>query len=130
MDGGGAALRAARVGVAGAFGVTFLANIFIGTLSFYMQSSLKLMEVWWTLFFVFSGYLFPLTLLPPWAQTWVSWLPFRYQLGLPVELLNSMHSLPESLKLLAIQWGWVGVLSLVCVVFWRGGLRRFEAFGG
>ena len=116
--------------IVGAFGVTFLANVMVGCLSFYVQSSLKWMEVWWTLFFVFSGYLFPLTLLPGWAQDWVTWLPFRYQLGLPVELLNSMHDGATAARLLAIQWAWVAGLGLVCVGLWRGGLRRFEAFGG
>lgn len=110
--------------------ITFLSNVMVGCMSFYMQSSLKLMEMWWTLFFIFSGYLFPLALLPPWAQRAVAWLPFPYQLGFPVELLNSMHGQEETFRLLAIQWGWVALLWLLSSWAWRGGLRRYEAFGG
>jgi hypothetical protein len=52
-----------------------------------MESSVKLMDVWLAAFFVFSGYLFPVDLFPELAQRPASdVLPFRYQIGLPVEL--------------------------------------------
>jgi ABC-2 type transport system permease protein len=38
---------------------------FIGALSLFMESSVKLMDVWLAAFFVFSGYLFPLDHLSP-----------------------------------------------------------------
>ncbi len=32
-------------------------------------------------------YLIPLRMFPPWLRELLDWLPFRYQIGLPVELL-------------------------------------------
>ncbi|MFZ5470368.1 MAG: ABC transporter permease [Myxococcota bacterium] len=116
--------------IVGGFLISFLASAAIGTLSFFMQSSIKVMEVWFMLFMVLSGYLFPLDLLPPWALTAVNLLPFRYQIGLPVEVMTGLHDWKGALLLLAGQWVWVSALLAATVLAWRAGLRRFAAFGG
>lgn len=116
--------------LAGGWMINFFANVAIGALSFTMESSVKIMDVWLAAFFVFSGYLFPLDLFPPWLKAVTAWLPFRYQLGLPVELMTGVHSLPEALALLARQWAWAGAFLVASLALWRVGVRRFQAFGG
>jgi ABC-2 type transport system permease protein len=110
--------------------ITFFANVAVGSLSFYIESSIKVMDLWLAAFFVFSGYLFPLDLFPPWLAAAAQWLPFRYQIGLPVEVMTGQLSAAEALPLLARQWAWVAVLITVALSLWRGGIRRFQAFGG
>jgi ABC-2 type transport system permease protein len=114
----------------GAWLVTFLNSFAIGSLAFYMESSLKIMEVWLTLFFVFSGYLIPVELFPPVIRGVVDWLPFRFQLGLPVELLTGAHDRGAALALLGRQWGWAAIMLVGSTALWRRGLRRFAAYGG
>jgi ABC-2 type transport system permease protein len=110
--------------------ITFLAGFSIGCLAFYTESSVRVMEVWLALFYVFSGYLVPVELFPPALRAAMDWMPFRYQIGLPVELLTSAHSPAAALSLLERQWLYVVLLSGVALAAWRGGLRRFGAFGG
>jgi ABC-2 type transport system permease protein len=95
-----------------------------------MESSQKLMEVWLVLFFVCSGYMYPLELLPEGLRAVIYWLPFRYQIGLPVELMTGAHGWREALGLLAAQWAWVAIMGALAVGIWRQGLKRFAAFGG
>ena len=45
--------------MAGAWLITFLVNVAVGSLSFHMESSVKVMDVWYAVFFVLSGYLIP-----------------------------------------------------------------------
>lgn len=116
--------------VMGGWAITFLANVALGSLSLFMDSSLKLMEVWLVLFFVCSGYMYPLELLPEGLRQVIYWLPFRYQIGLPVELMTGAHGLREALGLLAAQWAWVAVMATLAVGVWRHGVKRFAAFGG
>jgi len=118
------------VALLGGWLVTFLANVLIGTLSLFMESSQRVMDVWLALFFVFSGYLYPVELFPPALRAVSEWLPFRYQIGLPVETLTGAHGLGETLGLLARQWLWVAALLGASVFFWKRGLKRFGAFGG
>lgn len=110
--------------------ITFLANIIIGTAALFMEQSSKLMDVWLVLFFIFSGYMYPVELFPPALRAAAEWMPFRYQIGLPVEVMTGAHDLPTTLGLLARQWLWVFLTGLLAVALWRRGLKRFSAVGG
>ncbi len=116
--------------MAGAWLVSFLTSFAIGSLAFFMESSLKVMDAWLTLFFVLSGYLIPVELFPPVVRTIADWLPFRYQLGLPVELMTGAHDRGAALALLGIQWIWIAVMLAGAIALWRKGLERFAAYGG
>lgn len=116
--------------VIGGWFITFLAGVCIGALCFFMEQSLKLMDVWLAAFFVFSGYLIPIELFPPWFRGVLDWLPFRYQIGFPVELMTGQYEVGAALVMLARQWTWVAALGLLGFGVWRAGLRRFAAYGG
>ncbi|WP_375767657.1 ABC-2 family transporter protein [Archangium gephyra] len=118
------------VSLFGAWLITFLINVAIGTMSLYMESSTKLMDVWLALFFVLSGYLIPIKFFPASVRPLLDWLPFRYQIGLPTELMTNQHSFDVALGLLARQWLWVGLMLLFSLGLWKRGLKRFAAFGG
>jgi ABC-2 type transport system permease protein len=118
------------VALLGGWLVTYLASFSIGCLAFFMESSIKIMDVWLTLFFVFGGYLIPVELFPAALRSVLDWLPFRYQIGLPVELLTSAHGHRETLGLLARQWGWAAAFFFTAMGLWRKGLKRFAAYGG
>lgn len=114
----------------GAWLITFLVNLAIGCLALYMESSLKLMDLWLAVFFVFSGYLIPIELFPHWARSALDWLPFRYQIGFPVELMTAALTRSTALWMLLRQWGFVVLLLALTNALWRGGLKRFAAYGG
>jgi len=114
----------------GSWLITFLANSAIGTLALWTGSSIKVMDVWLALFMVLSGYLIPVELFPPVVRSAVEVLPFRYQIGFPVEVLTSAHDTRTALILLARQCTWVAISFFLVGVLWRRGLRRFAAYGG
>lgn len=116
--------------VLGGWLITFLANGIIGCLALWTGSSVKVMDVWLVAFMVFSGYLVPVELFPGAMRTVVAWLPFRYQIGFPVEVMTSAYELPHALVMLARQWAFVLALLLLLNLVWRRGLRRFAAYGG
>ncbi len=114
----------------GGWAITFLVNLVIGTLSFYMESSVKVMDAWTVLVFVFSGYLIPIELFPKTLRAITEMLPFRYSIGLPVEIFVGAHTPSELPWLLARQLMWVLAFLGLFLVLWRGGLRRYAAYGG
>ena len=118
------------VSILGAFLLTLFVNLALGCLSLFMESSIKLMDAWLVFYFVLSGYLLPVDLLPHGLRAVVEWLPFRYQLGLPVELVTGAHDVPHALLLIARQWMWVALALGATSIAWRSGLRRFAAYGG
>jgi ABC-2 type transport system permease protein len=114
----------------GAWFLTFFIFITIGALSFFLEKSMALAEVYFGLFMVLSGYLIPLELMPGWCRTLASWLPFRSMLGGPVELLVGRHGeLADAARVVAVQWAWALGVALLALFTFRHGLRRYEAFG-
>lgn len=118
------------VSAAGAWLITLFVNLVIGSLSLFVESTVKLMDAWLVFYFVLSGYLIPIDLFPHALRVVADWLPFRYQIGLPVELMTGAHDHRTALTLLARQWAWVGVGAAVTSLAWQRGVRRFAAYGG
>jgi ABC-2 type transport system permease protein len=118
------------VAMVGAWALTLLVNLTIGSLAFFIESSFKLMDIWNAAFFVLGGYLLPVELFPAAVRPVIDWLPFRYQIGLPVEIMVGHHTVEASLGLLVRQWGWVAVFALLTERAWSLGVKRFAAYGG
>ncbi|HET6411708.1 MAG TPA: ABC-2 family transporter protein [Anaeromyxobacter sp.] len=118
------------VAVAGAWLITFLAMAVIAALAFYVDSATSVAQVWFGLFTVLSGYIMPLEIFPRFIGEAARWLPFRYMLAFPVELVIGLTPRPRALLDLGIQWLFVVVLALSARFAWRVGLRRYSAFGG
>lgn len=123
------------IGVAalvGAWLITVLVNLVIGCLALFIESSAKVMDLYLAGFFVMSGYLVPIDLFPQRVRAIGDWLPFRYQMGLPVEIVTRAYDGHAALALgmVARQWALVAVLAALTAVVWRRGLARFAAYGG
>jgi ABC-2 type transport system permease protein len=118
------------ISVVGAWLITFLAMAIVGALAFYVDSAGSIFEIWMGLFGVFSGYLVPLELFPGWVTQLARFLPFRYMLAFPVEMVVGMQDRGRALLELCVQWAFVGLLLAGAAGIWRLGLRRFAAFGG
>lgn len=116
--------------VLGGWAITFLTSFAIGALAFHMESSLKVMDAWIAATFVFSGYLIPIEIFPSFLRTIADALPFRYQLGFPVELLIGAHDRRSALIMLAKQWAFVVLAFVAARLLWRSGVKRYAAFGG
>lgn len=116
--------------ILGGWLITLLANLAIGCLALFVESSTKIMDVWLALYFVFSGYLFPVDLFPPAMRHAIDWLPFRYQLGLPVEIMTGAYDLPQAIAMLGRQWAMVAAMVVIVGLVWRGGIKRYAAYGG
>lgn len=114
----------------GAWLIVFMVNVAVGALSFSVESSLRVMDLYFALFFVFSGYLVPLPMFPPTLRAVSDWLPFRYVLALPVELMTAGLSFDVALERLAAQWAWALGLGALGLTLWRRGVTKFQAFGG
>jgi ABC-2 type transport system permease protein len=125
-----ARLAAFALSLVGAWLITYFVMAIIGTLSFFMESSTSVFEIWLMSFMLLSGYLIPLELFPAWVRSIAYVLPFRYTLGFPVELLIGMVPIGSVVGGLLIEWAYVGVSFVGAVWFWRAGVRRYGAFGG
>jgi ABC-2 type transport system permease protein len=121
---------AAPFAVFGAWLISFAAMLAIGSLGLYWESSIAVWDLWFSLYFVFSGYLFPLALFPRWLGRWVAYSPFPYTLALPVETMLGMVSRAEVATGLLVQWAYGVAFLALALLLWRRGLVRYAAYGG
>jgi ABC-2 type transport system permease protein len=115
--------------MAGAWLLTFLTMVIIGSLSLFVESALGVFELWLGIHALLSGYFVPLELFPRWVSDLARVLPFRYMLGFPVETLVGLSERSAALTDLGIQWAYIVVLFGGAVLLWRAGMRRFVAYG-
>ena len=121
---------AAPFAILGAWLISFAAMLAIGSLGLFWESSIALWDLWFALYFVFSGYLFPRELFPPWLGRWVAASPFPYTLAFPVETMLGMTSRADLVERLVTQYAYgFGFLALA-LWLWRRGLVRYAAYGG
>ncbi|MCA9617620.1 MAG: ABC-2 family transporter protein [Myxococcales bacterium] len=109
--------------------MNFLVQVAFGAVAFWVDQSLGLFNVWFALWALLSGYLFPLSLLPgPLAQIAIL-LPFRSMLATPTEIAAGQLTGPAALQALALQTFWTLVFFAIARATWNRGVRHYEAFG-
>lgn len=116
--------------LAGAWLLSYFTMVTIGASAFFVESAMGVFELWLGVYWILSGYLIPLELMPPWVAAVARALPFRYMLGFPVETLIGLLHRGAALRELAIQWTYVLAIGALALMVWRRGGRRFAAFGG
>lgn len=110
--------------------ITFSLSFALGSLSFFLTKTMALLSLYFMMFSLFSGYLLPQDLLPGWIADVAAVLPFRYMLGVPVELMTRSHEAGEIPVMMLGQLAWAAVMLGAAVAVWRLGIRRHEAVGG
>jgi ABC-2 type transport system permease protein len=114
----------------GAWLLIFFAMVFLGSLSFFLESAIGVFDVWLALFAVLSGYLVPTELLPAWVGRIARVSPFDSMLSFPLETLIGLRDVHTALHDLGRQWAYIALLAVVALSVWRRGVRRYVAFGG
>ena len=109
--------------------MTFAFLFAIGALAFFMTQTMAIANLYFALFSLFSGYLMPLDLLGPVASL-AAWLPFRFMLSAPVELITHTLDRAQIATLLGGQLAWSAIILTVALLLWRAGVKRFESVGG
>jgi ABC-2 type transport system permease protein len=109
--------------------ITFALMFAIGALAFFLTQTMAIANLYFALYSLFSGYLMPLELLGPVASV-ARWLPFRFMLSAPVELLTRTQHRDDLVRLLGGQAAWAAISLTGALVLWHRGVRRFEAVGG
>ena len=120
----------APVAVGGAWAISFSAMLAIGSLGLFWESAIALWDLWFALYFVFSGYLFPLALFPKAVHEWVARTPFPYTLSFPVEMMLGRMTRADAIVGIGVQSMYAAGFLLLALLLWRRGLVRYAAYGG
>ncbi|HSM23744.1 MAG TPA: ABC-2 family transporter protein [Anaerolineaceae bacterium] len=113
-----------------AWALRFVWGLWIALLAFWSTRADALLALQDSLVFIFSGMIAPVALLPGFLQNLATFLPFRYMIGFPVEILTSDLSYQQMMQGLLIQSIWLIIAVAACWLVWRKGISRYSAIGG
>lgn len=102
----------------------------INTTSFWTPDARGIGRAAFTASQVFSGFLLPLRLYPDWFNQFCQNTPFPTMFNTSIEVYLGLLTGPDLARALLTQAGWVLVLSLLCFLALRLGLRRLVIQGG
>lgn len=98
-------------------------------IALFVQEAIAVFELYYVPQLFLSGYLFPISVMPAWAQSLAKVLPFYYTTGVPVELFVGRLSPADALPYLAGQVAWIAVATVAIKALWRSGLKHYSGVG-
>lgn len=107
--------------------ITFV--LMMSMLALFTEEAQSIFELYYVPHMFLSGYLFPISLLPEWAQTATHFFPFFYTTGAPAEILVGRLTGPAAWQTIGIQLVWIAGSFLVAQVLWKRGLRHYTGVG-
>jgi ABC-2 type transport system permease protein len=107
----------------------FLAQYFIGGLSFWITQAHGVGAAYQLAKSFLGGYIVPLAMFPASLQGLLQLLPFQVSMALPVELLTGRVSPEAALLRLGVCCAWTIILAVCTHFLWRAGLRSYSAVG-
>lgn len=96
---------------------------------FWFTRMLAFNRVYYSIIIFLSGRMAPVALLPGPLRTASAWLPFRWMVSFPSELLLGRVPPETALQGLLIQLGWIAFTLVLLNVVWRAGIRRYSGVG-
>lgn len=110
-----------------AFAINFLLQSCIACLCFWSERASAIERLLFIPYVFLSGLVAPLQSFPPQVRRLAEWTPFPWMLHFPAALLSG-EPLAVGRGLLTML-AWIGLLTPVCLLLWRAGVRRYSAMG-
>ena len=118
------------VAAVGSFFIMGALNFIIGTCAIPLTSILALIRAKFWLIELLSGLLIPLNFFPQPIRMISSWLPFEHIAYTPLQIYLGRLTLPETLRLLGIEYFWVIALLYLGHLWWARATRKITIHGG
>lgn len=117
------------VALVAAWLLRFLSQYCFGILAFWISQAITLNEIWFAGMLMLGGVVAPLDLFPAPVAAVANYLPFRFMLSFPVEILLGRLSTADILVGTLTLLGWLACAFVVYRWLWSKGIRQFSAFG-
>ena len=110
--------------------LNFLIQMIMLAAAFYLKTIEGLKHAQWIASSVLGGSLIPISFLPGWLQKITEFLPFRLFYFVPISIYMGKFKLDEMVGYVFQAFLWIVVLTILCVYFWKMGLKKYSAVNG
>ena len=109
--------------------VSFNFVFMMSMLALFVQEAQSIFELYYVPMLFLSGQLFPIAVLPQWAQNAALFFPFYFTTGVPAEIVVGRLSGTVAHQMLAGQLAWAVGSYVMSRVLWKHGLKHYTAVG-
>ncbi len=113
-----------------AFVLNFIVFFCVGMLAFTLSEIGFFYEAVRIVFIAMSGGIFPLDVFGPVVSKVLAFLPFKYTVNFPVDVLSGRVTGIELLAGFGLQILWIALLALLSVRLWKRGVNKYISAGG
>ncbi len=117
------------IALAAAWVMRFLSQYTFALLAFWVSQATTLHEIWYATWLLIGGMVAPIDLFPAPIAEIARWLPFRFMLSFPVEIMLGRLTTSELAMGLTATAFWLALMIGVYRFVWARGLRQFSAYG-
>ena len=78
---------------------------------------------------VLSGQYIPIRFFPKWILNILNWTPIKYLVDFPVSIATGLLPQDQWLNNFLLAISWCIILSILCVLIYKKGIRNYEAYG-
>lgn len=107
-----------------------LLDVCIGLAGFWLSETDFLINLYFMLDTLLTGRFIPITFLPPYLQMIGLYLPFRYVVSFPIEIVMGKLSTLEIIKGFILLTTWTVVFWLLQKILYKKGTKYYQSFGG
>ena len=104
-------------------------NVMLGLLCFWLADVRPVLSISNLLHTIFSGGIIPLAFFPGVLGLIAQWMPYRFMLSFPVEILVGKLSTEQVIMGFVWQGGWLIFSMCGYQLLWRLGIREYQAVG-
>jgi len=109
--------------------ISFFTTMSMVILAFWFTEVEYVNFLFWTIFIFLGGLWMPVSFLPGWLKTINMFLPFRYELSFPVEIIFHKIAGAELWTSLFMAGFWSVALLMIYRFLWKKGVKAYSAFG-
>ncbi len=113
-----------------AFVLNFIVFFCVGMLAFTLSEIGFFYEAVRIVFIAMSGGIFPLDVFGPVVAKALAFLPFKYTVNFPVDVLSGRVAGMELLAGFGVQILWIAALAFLSMWLWKRGVNKYISAGG
>ena len=110
--------------------LNFVVFFIVGLLGLWFSEISRIFPAISIIIMVISGGIFPLDILGDSFNRVILFLPFKYMLQFPVEIITGKDMTIPIYFLFMVQTFWIIVFGIVSGILWKNGLKKYIAVGG
>jgi len=109
--------------------LSFSISYGLGLIALWVIETQSLFHMYYLPLIIFNGQIAPLSFFPHAVRNVAIFLPFNYTLGFPAQIFVGSLTNSAINMGFAIQIAWIAIALVGGAFLWRGGLRRYTAYG-